>query len=176
MRTEFLFSVVQSRLTAEQGGHDLPLEQYGESVTVEPCVAHSKILFNGRGASLDMVYLTAVLEAMHVKLQAVTWGSLKHTIRDDHSPPLIECYRVARCLSVEFQKSLITIDPNQTDDDYRSTLLHEITHVGLDFFGLGSDDEMPQINNEYLTEVTTNMFMLLSSLNPELFAFIMSNE
>jgi len=77
---------------------------------------------------------------------------------------------------VEFQKSLITIDPNQTDDDYRSTLLHEITHVGLDFFGLGSDDEMPQINNEYLTEVTTNMFMLLSALNPELFAFIMSNE
>lgn len=77
---------------------------------------------------------------------------------------------------VEFQKNLITIDPNQSDEDYRSTLLHEIIHVGMDFFGLGNDDEMPQINNEFLTEVTTNMFMLLSALNPELFAFIMSNE
>ncbi len=77
---------------------------------------------------------------------------------------------------VEFPKNLITIDPNQSDEDYKSTLLHEITHVGLDLFGLGDDDDIPQMSNELLTTVTSNMFVLLSSLNPELFAFILSNE
>ena len=77
---------------------------------------------------------------------------------------------------VEFEKSLITVDPNQCLADYKSTLLHEITHVGLDLFGLGDDDEMPQVANEYLTTVTSNMFILFTSLNPELFAFITSNE
>tara|TARA_R100000008_G_C3469893_1_gene108445 strand:- start:258 stop:602 length:345 start_codon:yes stop_codon:yes gene_type:complete len=78
---------------------------------------------------------------------------------------------------VEFTKNSITIDPNQSLEDYKSTLLHEITHVGFDLFGLGDDDEMPnQMGNEFLTSVTSNMFILLAALNPELFSFILSNE
>ena len=77
---------------------------------------------------------------------------------------------------VEFQKNLITIAPHQSDEDSKPTLLHEITHVGLDLFGLGDDDDIPQMGNEFLTSVTSNMFVLLSSLNRELFAFILSNE
>lgn len=78
---------------------------------------------------------------------------------------------------VEFQKNEIIVDPNQSLEDYKSTLLHEITHVGLDLFGLGDDDEIPsQISNEYLTGVVSNMFVLFAALNPELFAFIISNE
>ena len=77
---------------------------------------------------------------------------------------------------VEFPEAKITIDPNQSDIDYKGTLLHEICHVGFDSFGLGDDDEMPQMGNEYLTTVTSNMFQLLVGLNPELFTFIFSDE
>ena len=73
---------------------------------------------------------------------------------------------------VEFPKALITIDPNQSLPDYRGTLLHEICHVGFDLFGLGDDDEMPTIGNEYITTVTSNMIQMLAGLNPELFRFI----
>jgi hypothetical protein len=78
---------------------------------------------------------------------------------------------------VEFQRNEIIIDPNQSIEDYKSTLLHEITHVGLDLFGLGDDDEIPsQVTNEYLTTVISNMFVLLASLNQELFSFIINDE
>ena len=73
---------------------------------------------------------------------------------------------------VEFQKGTLTIDPSQCIEDYKWTLLHEITHVGLDLFGLGDDDEIPQMGNEYLTTVTSNMIQLLAGLNRELFYFI----
>jgi len=73
---------------------------------------------------------------------------------------------------VEFPKSLLTIDPNQCIEDYRATLLHEICHIGFDLYGLGDDDEMPQIGNEYLTTVTANMIQQLAGLNKELFEFI----
>tara|TARA_R100000458_G_C8276929_1_gene252326 strand:- start:66 stop:422 length:357 start_codon:yes stop_codon:yes gene_type:complete len=73
---------------------------------------------------------------------------------------------------VEFPKALITVDPNQSEEDYRGTLLHEICHVGYDLFGLGDDDEMPSIGNEYLTTVTSNMMQMLHGLNPELFTFL----
>jgi len=77
---------------------------------------------------------------------------------------------------VEFPKALITIDPNQSAADYKGTLLHEICHVGWDLFGLGDDDEMPQMGNEYLTTVTSNMMQVLWGLNKELFTFIFSDE
>jgi len=77
---------------------------------------------------------------------------------------------------VEFNKNEIIIDSTLSLADYKSTLLHEITHVGLDLFGLGDDDEIPLMSNEFLTGVTSNMFILLASLNPELFAFIISDE
>ena len=73
---------------------------------------------------------------------------------------------------VEFAKSLMTIDPNQGPEDYRGTLLHEICHIGFDLYGLGDDDEMPQMGNEFLTTVTSNMIQQLAGLNKELFEFI----
>ena len=75
---------------------------------------------------------------------------------------------------VEFPKALLTIDPNQSESDYKGTLLHEICHIGFDLFGLGDDDEMPTIGNEYITTVTSNMIQMLAGLNPELFKFILS--
>jgi hypothetical protein len=77
---------------------------------------------------------------------------------------------------VDFPKALITVDPNQTVEDYKGTLLHEILHVAFDLFGLGDDDEMPQISNEYITTITSNMMQLLTGLNPELFEFIFKDE
>ena len=77
---------------------------------------------------------------------------------------------------VEFPKSLLTIDPNQCIEDYKGTLLHEICHIGFDLYGLGDDDEMPQIGNEYLTTITANMIQQLAGLNKELFEFIFSSS
>mgnify|MGYP005813890867 CR=1 FL=1 len=76
----------------------------------------------------------------------------------------------------EFPTNTIGIDPNQTIKDYKGTLLHEILHVGYDMFGLGDDDEMPTLGNEFLVTVSSNMIQLLTSLNPELFEFIFSDE
>jgi|TARA_R110002012_G_scaffold311508_1_gene521058 hypothetical protein len=73
---------------------------------------------------------------------------------------------------VEFPKATLTIDPNQSIEDYKSTLLHEICHIGFDLFGLGDDDEMPTIGNEYLTTVTSNMLFMIAAMNKELFEFI----
>ena len=73
---------------------------------------------------------------------------------------------------VEFANNTLTIDPNMCIEDYKWTLLHEICHIGFDLFGLGDDEEMPQIGNEYLTSVTSNMLQLLWGLNKELFEFI----
>ena len=77
---------------------------------------------------------------------------------------------------LEMAKSLITIDPDQEVGDYKSTLLHEVCHAGFEVFGLGSDEDMPQFGNEYLTTVVSNMIMVLRGLNPELFAYIFSQE
>ena len=77
---------------------------------------------------------------------------------------------------VEFSKALLTIDPNQSEEDYKWTLLHEIFHIGFDLFGLGDDDEMPQMGNEYLTTVSSNMVQTLQGLNRELFEFIFSKN
>jgi hypothetical protein len=73
---------------------------------------------------------------------------------------------------VDFAKSILRIDPNQSLEDYKNTLLHEILHIGYDMFGLGSDEDMPTIQNEFLTLVTGNMLRLFTNLNPELFEYI----
>jgi len=77
---------------------------------------------------------------------------------------------------VEMHKSLITVDPSLGTEDYKSTLLHEIFHVGFEIFGLGHDDDMPTMGNEFLTTTSSNMVMLLAGLNPELFQYIFSND
>lgn len=77
---------------------------------------------------------------------------------------------------VEFSESLLIIDPNQFIEDYKGTLLHEICHIGFDLFGLGDDDEMPTIENEYLTTTTSNMLQMLAGLNKELFKYIFDND
>ena len=69
---------------------------------------------------------------------------------------------------VEFPKALISIDPDQS--------VHEILHVGWDLFGLGDDEEMPTIGNEYLTTTSSNILQLLAGLNPELFAYLFTDE
>ena len=64
------------------------------------------------------------------------------------------------------------LDSNEYTNDKGATLLHEICHIGFDLYGLGDDDEMPQMSNEFLTTVTSNMIQQLAGLNKELFQFI----
>lgn len=77
---------------------------------------------------------------------------------------------------VDLSTNTIYLDPNQSEIDYKGTLLHEILHVGFNLFGLGDDEEMPGIRNEFLTTITSNMMQMLVSLNPELFKFIFSQK
>lgn len=77
---------------------------------------------------------------------------------------------------VDLTTNVIYLDPSQESIDYKGTLLHEILHVGFNLFGLGDDDEMPGIRNEFLTTITSNMMQMLVTLNPELFEFIFSRE
>ena len=77
---------------------------------------------------------------------------------------------------VDLTTNVIYVDPSQESIDYKGTLLHEILHVGFSLFGLGDDDEMPGIRNEFLTTITSNMMQMLVTLNPELFEFIFSRE
>jgi hypothetical protein len=77
---------------------------------------------------------------------------------------------------VDFSKNTLTIDSKQSLEDYKWTLLHEICHIGFELFGLGDDDEMPLMSNEYLTTVTSNMIQTLAGLNPELFKFIFESD
>ena len=77
---------------------------------------------------------------------------------------------------VDLTTNVIYVDPSQESIDYKGTLLHEILHVGFNLFGLGDDDEMPGIINEFLTTITSNMMQMLVTLNPELFEFIFSRE
>ena len=77
---------------------------------------------------------------------------------------------------VDLTTNVIYVDPSQESIDYKGTLLHEILHVGFNLFGLGDDDEMPGIINEFLTTITSNMMQMLVTLNPELFEFIFSGE
>ena len=77
---------------------------------------------------------------------------------------------------VEMHKALITVDPNQSLEDYKSTLLHEIFHVGFELFGLGHDDDIPTMGNEFLTTASSNMVMMFAGLNPKLFQYIFSND
>ena len=77
---------------------------------------------------------------------------------------------------VDFCTNVLTIDPKQDSMNYRWTLLHEIFHIGYYIFGLGEDEDMPQIGNEFLTTASSNMVMFLWGLNKELFEFIFSED
>lgn len=77
---------------------------------------------------------------------------------------------------VEFMKGTLSIDPNQSPEDYKNTLIHEICHIGYEMFGLGSDEEMGKTTNEFITTVTANMLHLFSTLNPELFEYMFSES
>jgi len=77
---------------------------------------------------------------------------------------------------VDFCKNTITVDPNQDSRNYKWTLLHEIFHVGYYLFGLGSDEDMPQMSNEFLTEASSNMVMFMWGLNKEIFEYLFSED
>ena len=77
---------------------------------------------------------------------------------------------------VDFATNTIFVDPHTNLVDYKGTLLHEIYHVTLNLFGLGEDEDIPKVGNEYLTNVVTNMTQLVWALNKELFKYIFSDE
>ena len=73
---------------------------------------------------------------------------------------------------VDFEKGIIRVHPLDNEEEYKNTLLHEIIHVGYHMFGLGDDDDLPGINNEFLTLITANFLRLFTNLNPELFDYL----
>jgi hypothetical protein len=74
----------------------------------------------------------------------------------------------------DFDTCKISFEKNMDFETSLEILLHELTHVILDFCGLGSEENefIRQINNEDLTTIVSRGFMMLMSLNPKLFTII----
>ncbi len=104
------------------------------------------------------------MEFKHPDILHIGFKSYKIVQKDLSNEDGVELYGY-----VDLVTNVIYVDPNQDSIDYKGTLLHEILHVGFNLFGLGDDDEMPGIINEFLTTITSNMMQMLGTLNPELF-------
>ena len=111
------------------------------------------------------------MEFKHPDILHIGFKSYKIVQKDLSDVDGVELYGY-----VDLATNVIYVDPSQESIDYKGTLLHEIMHVGFNLFGLGDDDEMPIIINEFLTTITSNMMQMLVTLNPELFDFIFSRE
>ena len=111
------------------------------------------------------------MEFKHPDILHIGFKSYKIVQKDLSDVDGVELYGY-----VDLATNVIYVDPSQESIDYKGTLLHEIMHVGFNLFGLGDDDEMPIIINEFLTTITSNMMQMLVTLNPELFEFIFSRE
>lgn len=74
-----------------------------------------------------------------------------------------------------FDYGFIHLKPEVSNDLAIETLLHELTHVVLEFLGLG-DDTIQDISNEDLTTRISRGFTLLMALNPALFNAILHCE
>jgi len=74
---------------------------------------------------------------------------------------------------VDFHKNTIYLNPNQSDVDYRETLLHEIIHVLYFMNGLSQECEKLSLTDELLTTLTSqNLFNFMFN-NKKLFHFIL---
>ena len=111
------------------------------------------------------------MEFKHPDILHIGFKSYKIVQKDLSDVDGVELYGY-----VDLATNVIYVDPSQESIDYKGTLLHEIMHVGFNLFGLGDDDEMTIIINEFLTTITSNMMQMLVTLNPELFEFIFSRE
>ena len=111
------------------------------------------------------------MEFKHPDILHIGFKSYKIVQKDLSDEDGVELYGY-----VDLTTNVIYLDPSQESIDYKGTMLHEILHVGFNLFGLGDDDEMPGIRNEFLTTITSNMMQMLVTLNPELFEFIFSRE
>ena len=76
----------------------------------------------------------------------------------------------------DFDKCIISLDPNVDNDTGRHTLLHEICHVLLETMGLGGQHETKEDwvenTNEYITESMARGMLTLKNLNPKLWSII----
>lgn len=85
----------------------------------------------------------------------------------------------APCFGVaDFDKCIISLDPNVDEDTARHTLVHEIFHVFLETMGLGghheSKEDWVENTNEYITESMSRGILMLRNLNPKLWNILFS--
>ena len=86
-------------------------------------------------------------------------------LKDDESN---KCFGIT-----DFNKFAIVLEENMDDNIAHHTIIHEVSHVLSETFGLGApEDEKEEdkvtSSNEYITEVVTRSFLMFKNLNPEL--------
>ena len=90
-------------------------------------------------------------------------------LKDDESN---KCFGIT-----DFNKFVILLEENMSDKVAHHTIIHEVSHVLSETFGLGGPDEDKEedrvvSSNEYITEVVTRSFLMFKNLNPELWKLV----
>ena len=79
----------------------------------------------------------------------------------------VKCYGTC-----DFDEGVISLEKTMAHETARETLFHELTHLALEICSLGGDEEtgiVPSKSNEEITTLISRAFLLLMTLNPELF-------
>ncbi len=80
----------------------------------------------------------------------------------------------------DFDKCVISLDPNVDNVTAKHIILHEISHVLLETMGLGGHHETKEDwvenTNEYITESMTRGMLLFNNLNPKLWSVIFNEQ
>jgi len=104
------------------------------------------------------------------------YRTFKIIVKDNLSSEQVPCWG-----TTDFDSCIIHLDSSASESTAKESLVHEITHVLLEFVGFGgydSKDTGPQdgfirdTNNELLTTSVSRAFLLALRLNPELFRIL----
>ena len=85
-----------------------------------------------------------------------------------------------KCFGVtDFDKGTITLERDMDSQTAQETLLHELTHIALEFCGLGGEENTGIIREHTNEEITTRIsraLLLLMNLNSDIFKVIINGK
>jgi Zn-dependent peptidase ImmA (M78 family) len=79
----------------------------------------------------------------------------------------------------DFDRGVVSLYKDMNPQLAKETVLHELTHIVLEFCGLGGDettDIVKERTNEELTTLISRGYLLLMNLNPRLFGLLLNDR
>ena len=97
----------------------------------------------------------------------VGWAKFEFKLQKNLQSGGSKCYGVT-----DFNEFTIILEDSMSDKVAHHTIIHEVTHVLIETFGLGGDHDKEEdvvvSANEVITEATCKCFLMFRNLNPEL--------